>query len=96
MQTGSSSTVRLQSDFMPNAFQLNANNMADNLLKRIREKFVNHVLDFAKQTALGGPSYFINRGIIQGHTNIKDCKELKFKMSRFDRLVFWSNLYSLF
>ena len=96
MQTESSTTIRLQSDFMPNAFQLNANNMADNLLKRIREKFVNHVLDFAKQTALGGPKYFINRGKIEGHTNIKDGKELTFKMSRFDRLVFWSKLYSLF
>ena len=93
MQTESSTTIRLQSDFMPNAFQLNANNMADNLLKRIREKFVNHVLDFAKQTALGGPKYFINRGIIKGHTNIKDGKELTFKMSRFDRLVFWSNFF---
>ena len=95
MQT-ESSTISLQSDFMSNAFQLNANNMANNLLKRIREKFVNHVLDFAKQTALGGPKYFINRGIIKGHTNIKDGKELTFKMSGFDRLVFWSNLYSLF
>ena len=61
--------------------------MVVDFLKRIPNKFYNHVLDFAKQTALGGPKYFINRGTIKGGTDIKTGKDSLIKMSKFDRLV---------
>ena len=57
--------------------------MALNLLRRVRKKVTDHVLDFAEQTALDGPHYFINRGTIKGGTK----GEILIKMPRFDRLV---------
>ena len=59
--------------------------MAVNLLKRVGNSVTNHVLEFAKQTALGGPKYFANRGAIQGGTDVKTGKVILIKMSRFDR-----------
>ena len=48
---------------------------------------INHVLEFAKQTALGGPKYFANRGTIDGATDVKTGKVILIKMTRFDRSV---------
>ena len=95
--------TRLQSDLklniihqglFSNDYQLTANNMAVNLLKRAQKGLTNHVLEFAKQTALGGPKYFANRGTIEGGyenriygTDDKTGKIIVLKMSRFDRLV---------
>ena len=63
--------------------------MAVNLLKKAVKKarigVTNHVLEFAKQTALGGPKYFANRGTIEGGTDVKTSKVILIKMSRFDR-----------
>ena len=63
--------------------------MAVNLLKKAVKKagigVTNHVLEFAKQTALGGPKYFANRGKMKGTTNVKTGKVMLIKMSRFDR-----------
>ena len=68
--------------------------MAVNLLKRAQKGLTNHVLEFAKQTALHGPKYFANRGTIEGGyenriygTDDKTGKIIVLKMSRFDRLV---------
>ena len=61
--------------------------MAVNFLTRAREKITNHALAFAKQTVIGGPKYFINRSKITGAKDIKTGKDLKIKISRFDRLV---------
>ena len=46
-----------------------------------------HVLDFAEQTALHGPHYFINHGTIKGGVDVNTGKDILIKMSRFDRLV---------
>ena len=59
--------------------------MAVNLLKRVGNSVTNHFLEFAKQTALGGPKYFANRGTIDGGTDVKTGKVILIKMSRFDR-----------
>ena len=59
--------------------------MAVNLLKRVVNAVINHVLEFAKQTALGGPKYFANRGAIEGATDVKTGKVIFISMSRFDR-----------
>ena len=59
--------------------------MAVNSLKRVGNSVTNHVLEFAKQTALGGPKYFANRGAIEGGTDVKTGKVILIKMSRFDR-----------
>ena len=59
--------------------------MAVNLLKRVQKGLTNHALEFAKQTVLGGPKYFANRGTIKGGTDIKTGKVILIKMSRFDR-----------
>ena len=59
--------------------------MAANLLKKAGIGVTNHVLEFAKQTALHGPKYFANRGKIDGGTDVKTGKVLLIKMSRFDR-----------
>ena len=59
--------------------------MAVNLLKRVGNSVTNHFLEFAKQTALGGPKYFANRGAIEGGTDVKTGKVILIKMSRFDR-----------
>ena len=63
--------------------------MAVNLLKKAVKKagigVTNHVLEFAKQTALHGPKYFANRGKMKGATNVKTGKVMLIKMSRFDR-----------
>ena len=59
--------------------------MAVNFLKRVGKAVTNHFLEFAKQTAIGGPKYFANRGTIKGGTNIKTGEDIKIKMSRFDR-----------
>ena len=59
--------------------------MAANLLKKAGIGVTNHVLEFAKQTALHGPKYFANRGKIGGGTDVKTGKVLLIKMSRFDR-----------
>ena len=68
--------------------------MVVDFLKRIPNKFYNHVLDFAKQTALGGPKYFINRGAIKGATDKKTGKRILLKMTMFDRLV-GTNFYGI-
>ena len=59
--------------------------MAVNFLKRVGKAVTNHFLEFAKQTAIGGPKYFANHGTINGGTNIKTGEVIKIKMSRFDR-----------
>ena len=59
--------------------------MAVNLLKRVGKAVTNHVLEFAKQTALGGPKYFANRGKMEGATHVKTGEVMLIKMSRFDR-----------
>ena len=59
--------------------------MAVNWLKRVGSSVTNHVLEFAKQTVLGGPKYFANRGTIEGGTDVKTGKIILIKMSRFDR-----------
>ena len=63
--------------------------MAVNLLKKAVKKagigLTNHVLEFAKQTALHGPKYFANPGKIEGATDVKTGEVLLIKMSRFDR-----------
>ena len=63
--------------------------MAVNLLKKAVKKagigVTNHVLEFAKQTALGGPKYFANRGTIDAGTDVKTGKVILIKISRFDR-----------
>ena len=59
--------------------------MAVNFLKRVGNAVFNHFLEFAKQTAIGGPKYFANHGTINGGTNIKTGEVIKIKMSRFDR-----------
>ena len=65
--------------------------MAVNLLKKAVKKagigVTNHVLEFAKQTALGGPKYFANRGTLTGGEDAKTGKAVSIKMSIFDRLV---------
>ena len=61
--------------------------MAVNLLKRVGNAVINHALEFAKQTALGGPKYFANRGTIDGATDVKTGKVILIKMTRFDRSV---------
>ena len=61
--------------------------MALNLLRRVRKKVTDHVVDFAQQTALGGPKYSINYGTIKGGKDVKTGKDILIKMSRFDRLV---------
>ena len=69
-----------------NDYQLTANNMAVNLSKRAQKGLTNHVLDFAEQTVLHGPKYFLNRGTIKGGKD-KTGKDILIKMSIFDRLV---------
>ena len=59
--------------------------MAVNWLKRVGSSVTNHVLEFAKQTVLGGPKYFANRGTIKGGIDVKTGKVILIKMSRFDR-----------
>ena len=59
--------------------------MAVNLLKRVGNSVTNHFLEFAKQTALGGPKYFANRGTMVGGTEFKTGKDILIKISRFDR-----------
>ena len=62
--------------------------MAVDFLRRVRKKVTNHVLDFAKQTVLHGPKYFVNRGTIEGLSiDIKTGKNISLRMTRFDRLV---------
>ena len=68
--------------------------MAGDFLRRIGTKFFDHVLDFAEQTALGGPKYFINRGAIKGATDTKTGKSMLLKMTMFDRLV-GANFYGI-
>ena len=59
--------------------------MAVNLLKRVGKAVTDHAVEFAKQTSLGGPKYFANRGTIEGGTDVKTSKVILIKMSRFDR-----------
>ena len=61
--------------------------MALDLIRRVRKKVADHFVDFAQQTALHGPSYFVNRGTIKGGHDAKTGKEVSIKMSIFDRLV---------
>ena len=42
-------------------------------------------MDFAKQTVIGGPKYFINRGTIKGAKDKKTGENRDIKISRFDR-----------
>ena len=52
---------------------------------RVVPKFLyEHLLNFAAQTALGGPKYLLNRGYILGGKD-KDGEPIKLNMSRFDR-----------
>ena len=69
--------------------------MAVNLLKRAQKGLTNHALEFAKQTALGGPKYFVNRGTIKGGTDVKPGKVILLKISRFDKLVAIRCTYTL-
>ena len=59
--------------------------MALNLLKRVQKAVTNHALEFAKQTVLGGPKYFANRGTIKDGIDVKTGKVILIKISRFDR-----------
>ena len=68
--------------------------MAVNYLRKFQKKVCNngaykHLLDFAGQTVLHGPKYFLNSGVIEGGKEIKrrtgEEKEIIIKMSRFDR-----------
>ena len=59
--------------------------MAVNFLKRGGNAVTNHFLEFAKQTAIGGPKYFANRGTMMGGTEFKTGKDILIKISRFDR-----------
>ena len=59
--------------------------MALDLLKRVQKAVTNHALEFAKQTVLGGPKYFANRGAIEGATDVKSGKVILISISRFDR-----------
>ena len=61
--------------------------MVLDLLRRARKKVADHFVDFAQQTALGGPKYFINHGTIEGGQDAKTGKAVSIKMSIFDRLV---------
>ena len=59
--------------------------MAVNLLKRVGKAVTDHAVEFAKQTSLGGPKYFANRGTIKGGIDVKTGEVISIKMSRFDR-----------
>ena len=59
--------------------------MAVNLLKRVGKAVTDHAVEFAKQTTLGGPKYFANRGTMVGGTEFKTGKDILIKISRFDR-----------
>ena len=61
--------------------------MVLDLLRRVRKKVADHFVDFAKHTVLHGPSYFVNRGTIEGGQDAKTGKAVSIKMSIFDRLV---------
>ena len=63
------------------------NKMAVNFLRKIGAKVSNHILAFARQTAIHGPKYCINRGTIKGSADVETGKSRKIKISRFDRLV---------
>ena len=57
-------------------------------LRRLRlpKKVTDHLRDFAEETVLHGPKYFINRGTIKGGKDIKNPnKNIKIKISVFDR-----------
>ena len=60
--------------------------MALDLIRRVRKKVADHFVDFAQQTVLGGPKYFINHGTIEGGQDAKTGKAVSIKMSFFDRL----------
>ena len=63
--------------------------MAVNYLQKFRKKVYDHLLAFAGQTALHGPNYFLNKGVIEGgkEINRRTGKEKKtyIKVSKFDR-----------
>ena len=62
-------------------------NMVIDFLREVRKKVAGHVLNFADQTVLHGPKYFINRGTIKGGEDAKTGKDILIKMSIFDRYV---------
>ena len=64
-----------------------AANNNNNWLRRFQKAVTDHVLDFADQTVLHGPKYFINRGTITGGEDAKTGEAVSLKMSRFDRFV---------
>ena len=49
------------------------------------KKVIDHLLDFAAQTVLHGPKYFLNRGRIEGAYNPETEENRRIKISRFDR-----------
>ena len=60
--------------------------MAVNFLKNIPKKVYKHLLDFAAQTVLHGPKYFLNRGTIEGGKEIKTKNQrIEINMSKFDK-----------
>ena len=70
--------------------------MAVNYVRKFQKKVCNngaykHILDYAGQTVLHGPKYFLNSGIIEGGKEIKrrtgEQKGIKLKVSFFDRLA---------
>ena len=54
-----------------NTFQLTDINMVYNYLRNVLKKVYNHLLDFAQQTVLHGPKYFLNLGTIEGGKDVK-------------------------
>ena len=63
--------------------------MAVNFLRKAPQNFYDYLCDFGGQTVLHGPKYFLNHGSIDGGKEVKrklkQIKNVKIKMSRFDR-----------
>ena len=63
--------------------------MAVNSLRKAPQKFYNYLCEYGGQTVLHGPKYFLNHGSIEGGKEVKrklkQVKNVKIKMSRFDR-----------
>ena len=64
-----------------------AANNNHNWLRRFQKAVTDHFVDFADQTVLHGPKYFVNRGTITGGEDAKTGEAVSLKMSRFDRFV---------
>ena len=63
--------------------------MAVNFLRKAPQDFYNYLCEFAGQTVLHGPIFFVNHGFIKGGKEVRRkleiVKHVKIKMSRFDR-----------